>query len=132
MKKKILVFSFSAAALLLVLFAVCFIGSGFLIRNDVILRDYSLSKDGTELVLYTDISSSAGYTRGFRDHGGGIKPHYLTFYSAFGGINGTWGATEKHTLPLEDDACEIYFNRADGGYQLVLQKDDKTGEWIRP
>lgn len=73
-----------------------------------------------------------GITRGFKDNGGGVKPHYLTFYSTFGGLNCQLGAKSEHTLTLDKDDTEIYFNRADGGYELVLQKDKETGEWIRP
>ena len=32
----------------------------------------------------------------------------------------------------EPDDTEIYFNRPDGGYELVLVKEEATGEWIRP
>ena len=73
-----------------------------------------------------------GFTRGFKDNGGGIKPHYLTFYSTFGGLNSKLGAKSEHILELDKDDIEIYFNRADGGYELIWQKDKVTGEWVRP
>ena len=35
-------------------------------------------------------------------------------------------------LELGKDDTEIYFNRPDGGYELVLVKNVDTGEWVRP
>ena len=132
MKKKTIIISvLVVVALIILLIANHLIGTGFLIRNDVVLLDYSVSEDGTEITLHTSILSSMGYTRGFKDNGGGVKPHYLTF-STFGGLNSKLGAKDKHILTLDSNDSEIYFNRADGGYELVLQKDKETGEWIRP
>ena len=39
-----------------------------------------------------------GYVRDYKDEGGGVKPHYLKFYSAWGGMNSAVGA--KDTLFL--------------------------------
>ncbi len=47
---------------------------------DVVLVDYSVSEDGTEITLDVGIPTSIGYIRGFKDNGGGVKPHYLTFF----------------------------------------------------
>lgn len=131
-KKSILISALIVIVLIILLIANHLIGTGFLIRNDVVLLDYSVSEDGTEITLHTSILSSMGYTRGFKDNGGGVKPHYLTFYSTFGGLNSTLGAKDKHVLTLDSQDDEIYFNRADGGYELVLQKDKTSGEWVRP
>ena len=119
------------AAILLVALIFC-IGTGFMKRTDVVLLDYSVSEDGTQLTLRTCIVSSMGYTRGFTNEGGGIKPHYLIFYSTFGGLNSSFGAKNEFVLELGADDTEIYFNRPGGGYELVLQKDPDTGEWVRP
>jgi len=59
------------------------------------------------------------------------KPHYLTFYSTFSGLNSSFGAKCEFELDLNENDTEIYFNRANGGYELVLKKNEKTGEWIR-
>ena len=75
--------------------------------------------------------SSAGYIRGYYDDGGGVKPHYLTFYSTFGGINSPFGAKSEFELDLNENDTEIYFCRANGGYELVLQKNVDTGEWAK-
>lgn len=117
---------------LVVLFASYFLGSGLNKRTDVMLLDYSVSEDGTTLTLHTAVAGSMGYTRGFHDKGGGVKPHYLVFYSTFGGLNSSLGARQEFTLTLDETDSEVYFNRADGGYALVLQKDAVSGAWTRP
>lgn len=116
----------------IVLLGSYFIGSGFAARNDVVLLDYSVSENGTEIILHTAVISSIGYTRGFHDDGGGVKPHYLTFYSTFGGLNSSFGAKQEFTLEIDENDTEIWFNRADGGYELVLIKNADTNEWERP
>lgn len=133
MKKKTIIISLLVAMILIILIVTTYlIGSGFMIRTDVVLLDYSVAEDGTMITLNTTISTSMGYTRGFKDNGGGVKPHYLTFYSTFGGINSTLDAKNEHILILDSYDSEIYFNRANGGYELVLQKNKETGEWVRP
>ena len=129
MNKKIIIIS---VVVIILLVGGYFVGSGFVKRADVGLSDFSISEDGTEITFNTTIWSSMGFTRGFKDDGGGVKPHYLTFYSTFGGLNSQLGAKSEHILTLGKDDTEIYFNRADGGYELVLQKDKETGEWISP
>ena len=121
----------SLAVILLMALIFC-IGTGFMKRTDVVLIDYSVSEDGTQLTFRTSIISSMGYTRGFSDKGGGIKPHYLVFYSTFGGLNSSFGAKNEFVLELGPDDTEIYFSRPGGGYELVLIKDPDTGEWVSP
>lgn len=117
---------------IIVLISGYFVGSGFMTRADVILLDYSVSEDGTEITLHTAVMSSMGYIGRFNDNGGGLKPHYLTFYSTFGGFNSSFGAKDEFKLKVDEHATEIWFNRPDGGYELVLQKDSNTEEWIKP
>ncbi len=128
-KKSIVVITISVIAVIIMSF---FVGTGFTKRVDVVLLDYSVSEDGTKLTFNTGIISSMGYTRGFKDIGGGVKPHYLVFYSSFGGLNSSFGAKSEFELYLDEDDTEIYFNRADGGYELVLQKSMQTGKWEKP
>ena len=127
--KKVVAIFILVVALLAILY---FVGTGFLERYDVYLRDFSVSEDGTELTFSTGIFSSMGFTRGYKDTGGGVKPHYLTFYSTFGGLNSTLGAKSKFVLPLDENDTEIYFADIGGGYKLVLKKNDETGMWERP
>lgn len=82
-------------------------GSGFRKRPDVVLTDYSVSEDGTKLTFNVGVASSMGYTRGFEDNGGGVKPHYLTFYSTFGGLNSSFGAKSEFELDLAETDTEI-------------------------
>lgn len=126
MKSKKLPVIIAAICVLMVSFV---IGTGFTKRTDVILTDYSVSEDGTKIILKTSVASSMGYIRGFKNDGGGVKPHYLTFYTTFGGLNSTFGAKNEFVLEVDEDDSEIYFNRTDGGYELVLQKDAQTGVW---
>lgn len=128
-KKRIAVISILIVAVLIVAYL---IGTGFRKRTDVVLFDYSVAEDGTAISLGVQVPTSMGYIRGFKDKGGGVKPHYLTFYSTFGGLNSSFGTVNTFVLELEPDDTEIYFNRANGGYELVLQKDADTGEWVRP
>jgi hypothetical protein len=124
---------FAIILLITILFSASyFIGTGFIKRTDVVLVDYSVSADGSEITLNAHVTSSMGYIRGFKNHGGGVKPHYLTFYSTFGGLNSSYGAENTFTLELDPDNTEIYFNRAGGGYELVLVKDVESGEWVSP
>ena len=128
MKKKI----YLTIAVIVVLMLLMFICTGFRKRTDVVLFDYSVSEDGSEISLEIQVASSMGYIRGFKDKGGGVKPHYLTFYSTFGGLNSSFGSINEIELELSRDNTEIYFNRPGGGYELVLMKDIATDEWIRP
>lgn len=110
MKKRII----AVIVILAVLVALFFIGTGFQKRMDVVLVDYSVSEDGTEITLDVGIPTSTGYIRGFKDNGGGVKPHYLTFFSTFGGINSPIGAEHSFQLELTSDDTEIYFNQTGG------------------
>lgn len=106
-------------------------GTGLMKRTDVALGEYSVSEDGKTLTFHAGVTSSMGYTRGFKDNGGGVKPHYLTFYSTFGGLNSSFGAKNEFELELDENDTEIYFERSNGGYELVLQKNIETGEWVK-
>lgn len=105
------------------------IGCGFLKRSDVALGEYSVSEDGKELTFTAGVISSMGYTRGFKDEGGGVKPHYLTFYNTFGGLNSSFGAKREFVLELDENDSEIWFRCNDGGFELVLKKNEASGEW---
>ena len=131
MKKLITIFAILISALV-VLYMLYFVGTGFTERYDVYLHNYSVSEDGTQLTFSTGIYSSMGFTRGFKDNGGGVKPHYLTFYSTFGGLNSALGAKNEFVLPLDENDNEIYFADIDGGYKLVLKKNPETGVWEEP
>lgn len=123
---------FAVTAIICISAAAFLIGDGFQKRTDVFLSDYSVAEDGTNINLDIQAASSMGYVRGYKDDGGGAKAHYLTFYNTFGGLNSPFGAVNNFILEVGPEDTEIYFNRPNGGYELVLQKDGDTGEWIRP
>ena len=112
--------------------AIYLIGTGYITNGGVYLGEYKVSEDGTEITFNAGVTSSMGFIREYKDEGGGVKPHYLKFYSAFGGLNGSWGAKKEFVLPLDADDTEIYFYRGNGGYELVLQKNEESGLWERP
>ena len=127
MKKR----AIAVITVIVVLVVTFLIGTGFRKRTDVVSVDYSVSEDGAAINLGVQVSSPMGYIRGFKNNGGGVKPHYLTFYSTFGGLNSSFGTVNTFVLELEADDTEIYFNRPNGGYELVLVKNEETGEWLR-
>ena len=64
------------------------VASGFAVQTSAyITDDFSVSEDGSEMRFSVGVGSSMGYIRGYKDEGGGVKPHYLKFYSAWGGFN---------------------------------------------
>lgn len=128
MKRKMI----TVITIIFVLATILLVGTGFQKRTDVVLTDYVISENGTTMKLEIQVSSSMGYIRGYKNNGGGVKPHYLTFYSTFGGLNSSFGAVNSVMLEIAPDDTEIYFNRAGGGYELVLVKNEKLGQWMRP
>lgn len=101
---------------------------GFLKIGDVHLIDYALSEDGSEITLHLGVSSSAGYIRKVsvhQQHGGKF---YLDCYRAFGGINGSIGAKNQFTIPLDADTETIALYRAQNAYDVVLERDE-AGNW---
>lgn len=106
--------------------------SGYSYQTSVyITDDFIVSEDGSEIKFTVGVASSMGYVRGFKDEGGGVKPHYLKFYSAWGGLNSSIGAKSEYILRLDPDDTEIYVYHGDSGYTLALEKDSESGEWIR-
>lgn len=128
MFKKVLII----ISIIIVLFLSFFIGTGLTENPKVEIINYSVNEDGSKLNFTIGIPDSIGYTRGYKNKGGGVKSHYLVFYNTFGVINSNCGAKFEFTLELDEDDAEVYFNRTGGGYELVLQKNETTGERERP
>ena len=106
--------------------------SGYSYQTSAYITDqFVVSEDGKELKFTIAVGSPMGYVRGFKDEGGGVKPHYLKFYSAWGGLNSSIGAKNEFVLELEPEDTEIYLYHGDGGYELALKKDVTSGEWYR-
>ncbi|MBQ8043359.1 MAG: hypothetical protein IJ272_04325 [Clostridia bacterium] len=132
MKRKILIIVGTIIGITITLLVAFFIGTGFTKNPKVEIVNYTLNKDKSVLNFTIGIPDSIGYTRGYKNKGGGVKSHYLNFYNTFGVINSNLGAKFEFTLELDEDDTEVYFNRTGGGYELVLQKNEITGEWERP
>lgn len=105
---------------------------GFKEVNSIVLTDFNMSQDNLKLILNIANASSMGYTRGYKNKGGGIKSHYLVFYSTFGGPNSQLGAVDTVELNISPDDTEVYFKTSDHKYKLVLVKDRATNKWIIP
>ena len=128
MKKKVIIIILVALGLVFL----WIIASGFSIQtNTYITDDFVVSEDGSMITFKVDVGSSMGYVRGYKDDGGGVKPHYLKFYSDWGGLNSSIDAKNEFVLELEPEDTEIYLYHGDGGYELALKKDVTSGEWYR-
>ena len=111
---------------------VLFIATGFTKNPNVEIINYSLNEGSNELNFTIGIPYSIGCTRGYKNNGGTGNAQYLNFYNTFGVINASWGAKYEYVLHLNEDDTKIYFNRTNGEYELVLQKNEETGNWERP
>jgi len=118
-----------ALAAVLVPFLVFRVGSGLTEQQNVTLRDYTVSENEKTLTLYAAVFPPIEDIRDYKDEPKNGE-HYLTFYNTFGSAN-TMSAGYTVVLPIEDTDKAVYFNDADG-FQLVLQKNELTGEWVRP
>ncbi len=123
--KKMVIFLLCAAVALWVL------TTGFSVRKDVVIGEFAVSGDGTQLQFTVELPSSMGYVRTYVDEGGGVKPHQLKFYCAWGGFNSPIGARDTFVLSLSPEDTEIYIYRGFSSYELVLVKDTATGQWQR-
>ncbi len=119
----------AALAAVLVPFLLFRVGSGFTEQQNATLREYTVSEDGKTLTLYATVFPPIEDIRDYKDEPKDGE-HYLTFYNAFGGAS-TMSAGYTVVLPVEDTDKAVYFNDAEG-FHLVLQKNELTGEWVRP
>ena len=118
---------FAAAAVLIVL-AVCFLILGGR-RDDVVIGDFSVSADGSEMTLKAGVAGSAGYLRKVKvryddEH----KTVLVDFYSTFG-INNPVGAEDTFVIPLKPDSENILFNRGNDYYAALAK--DADGRWYK-
>ena len=105
--------------------------SGYSYQTSAYITDqFVVSEDGKELKFTIAVGSPMGYVRGFKDEGGSVKPHYLKFYSAWGGLNSSIGAKSEYVLKLDPNDTEIYVYHGDSWYSLALKKDIESGEWF--
>lgn len=119
-----------ALVIIIALATLYVVAPGFAKQGNTHIIDYSVSEDGTEMTITVGVSTSIGYVRKvseYQQHGGKL---YLDCYSAFGGINGSWGAKSKFTIQIDEDTEMIALYRSEDCYDPVLEKDE-NGEWQR-
>ena len=96
-------------------------------RDDVMIEDFSVSADGSEMTVHAGVFSSAGYLRkinvSYDDHA-----VMVDFYSTFG-INNSAGAKNEFVIPLKPDSERICFNRGDNYYAALAKGED--GQWYK-
>ena len=117
-----------AASIIIIIYG---IAMGFLClggkRDDVMIEDFSVSADGSEMTVHAGVFSSAGYLRkinvSYDDHA-----VLVDFYSTFG-INNPVGAEDTFVIPLKPDSENILFNRGDNYYAAFAKGED--GQWYK-
>ena len=119
-----------AVLLVVVLALASIIGSGFAKKNDVVIYEYTVAEDGTSVSMVAAPTSAFGRARGFQEEVTDGN-HYLTFYRTFG-FFGFHASEINHVVEVAKEDTGIYFNRPDGEFELVLEKDPATGEWVQP
>lgn len=96
-------------------------------RDDVMIEDFSVSADGSEMTVHAGVFSSAGYLRkinvSYDDHA-----VMVDFYSTFG-INNAAGAKNEFVIPLKPDSENILFNRGNNYYAAFAKGED--GQWYK-
>ena len=125
--KKVMIIS---AVVIVALIGTYLIGTGLLKESEAYISDYTVSADGSEITIDVGVASSIGYVRKvsvYQQQGGKL---YLDCYSAFGGLNGSWGAKSTYTIPLDDNTTTIALYRNTNYYEVVLEKES-DGVWRR-
>jgi len=123
---KIMVVVFTVIVFLAALY---WIVPGFTKEGNAYIADYVVSEDGSEMTIKVVVSSSIGYVRKVSVHQQHDGKLYLDCYSAFGGINGSWGAKTEFTIPLDAETETIAIYRFTNCYDTVLEKTE-DGKWI--
>ena len=98
-------------------------------RDDVMIEDFSVSADGSEMTLKAGIAGSAGYLRKVKvRYDDEYKTVLVDFYSTFG-INNPVGAEDTFVIPLKPDSENILFNRGNDYYAALAK--DADGRWYQ-
>ena len=98
-------------------------------RDDVMIEDFSVSADGSEMTLKAGIAGSAGYLRKVKvRYDDEYKTVLVDFYSTFG-INNPVGAEDTFVIPLKPDSENILFNRGNDYYAALAK--DADGRWYK-
>lgn len=125
MKKRILI----SLIVIITIVIIGFVLVNFIKRTDVFLGEYTVTNDGTQISMDVGVASSMGYLGRYSTKQVENRL-YVTFYSALRGHN-TFAGGNLITIDLPQGCDEIYFNRSGGEYELMIQKNNETGEWER-
>lgn len=104
------------------------VGSGFQKQGNAYISDFSVSEDGTEIIIKMHVSNSIGYIRKVSENQESCERLYLDCYSAFGGINGSIGAKDEFTIKVAEETKVIALYRNTNCYEEVLKKNE-FNEW---
>ena len=96
-------------------------------RDDVVIEDFSVSADGSEMTVHAGVVRGAGSLGklivSYDDHA-----VMVDFYSTFG-INNPVGAEDTFVIPLKPDSENILFNRGNDYYAALAK--DADGRWYK-
>ncbi len=126
MKKKVIVISIFVMISLL---SATFIISGFEKRYDITLESFSLKENNNKMNLHIKTKQNE-QVRKIQVTQKGEK-QYITFYSDFRLFNIRIGSKNEYEISLDRSCKEIYFDKGNGDFVLVLKKNDKTENWER-
>ncbi len=116
------------AALIILGLCAWIIISGFKIRTDVSVLDYSVMERENTITVRVGVTGSAGHVRSFRAVYDSEDNLEISFYSAFGGPNGSIGAKNYFLIRPDENCTKIYIT-AEEQRKLLFYKDPDTGKW---
>ena len=112
------------------LLLVSIVGAGFSFNPNVKLADFSVSEDGTEIILKTSVNTPSESIRKFTYIPSG-DAYFLDFLYSFGVGTFLFGEKDEFILEIDENCRGIFFQREDG-YELVLYKNEETNQWEIP
>ena len=107
-----------------------FIGAGFSLNQNVQLADFSVSEDGTEIIVKPLVNTPAESLRKYT-YFENDQAIFIDFIYSFGIGPLIFGEKEEFTIKVNENCRGVFFLREDG-YELVLYKNDETGLWEVP
>ena len=129
MRKRHLRILVICGVILAVLGGVYFIGSGFNIREDVVLIDYAAPPDENEMTITVGVASSAGYTRTYKNVSDYPNFFKLQFYYAFCWVETGVQTCDMSVLDVPSECEKICFYRH-GTFEQMLYRDAATNKWM--
>lgn len=116
--------------IVIVLFGIYMLLTGFHRMSDAYIGEYIVAEDGREITIQVGVAGSIGYIRNVAVNKQEDGIMYLDCYAAFGGINGKIGARDEYNFLLEEETDTIALYRSGSRYEIILKKDNE-GNWSR-